>query len=133
MDVQPGLCRIWSETPNTGFSHNEVHILKYLFINIRKVQRERFKSDDATRNCTTSHGTNVYGNTPVLLHVYKSRKLHGHVSVIFFFFFFFSRVRSSSPIRTPFACRVLTRILYIYYNVTHSKLQKKTVHRLFSY
>ena len=25
--VQPGLCRTWSETPKTGFSHNEAQIM----------------------------------------------------------------------------------------------------------
>ena len=24
--VQPGFCQTWSETPKTGFSHNEAHI-----------------------------------------------------------------------------------------------------------
>ena len=25
--VQPGLCRTWSQTPKTGFSHNEAHMI----------------------------------------------------------------------------------------------------------
>ena len=28
--AQSGLCGTWSETPKTGFSHNEAHIFQYL-------------------------------------------------------------------------------------------------------
>ena len=32
--VQPGLCRTWSETPKTGFSHNEANIVKIGFTGV---------------------------------------------------------------------------------------------------
>ena len=63
--VRPSLCWTWSETPKTGFSHNEAHLIEVLHAEMEDFNpmqlSQSFQVPESIRKQSTYRGCKVVG------------------------------------------------------------------------